>query len=49
MGIYGNEIADRLAKDAARSNDTDIAFSRIAISTLYYELGEESRQWWQKE
>jgi hypothetical protein len=49
VGIYGNEIADRLAKDAARSNDTDIAFSRIPISTLHYEQEEESRQLWQKE
>jgi len=49
MGIYGNEIADRLAKDAARSNDTDIAFSRIPICTLCYELEEESRQRRQKE
>jgi ribonuclease HI len=42
--IYGNEIADRLAKEAARSKDTDIAFGSIPISTLYYELEEESRQ-----
>jgi hypothetical protein len=49
VGIYGNEIADRLFKDTARSKDTDIAFSRIPISTLYYELEEESRQRWQKE
>jgi len=49
MGIYGNEITDRLAKDTVRSNDTNIAFSRIPISTLYCELEEESRQQWQKE
>ena len=48
VGIYGNEIADILAKDAARSNDIDIVFSRIPISTLNYELEEESRQRWQK-
>jgi post-segregation antitoxin (ccd killing protein) len=42
-------MADRLAKEAARSKDIDIAFSRIPISTLYYELEEESRQRWQKE
>jgi hypothetical protein len=49
VGIYGNEIADRLAKEAARSKDTDIALGRIPISTLYYELEEEFRQRWQKE
>jgi hypothetical protein len=49
VGIYGNEIADRIAKDAARSKETDIAFSRIPIGTLFYELEEESRQRWQKE
>jgi ribonuclease HI len=49
VGICGNEIADRLAKEEARSKDTDIAFGRIPISTLRYELEEESRQGWQKE
>jgi len=48
VGLNGNEIADRLAKEAARSKDTETAFSRIPISTLYYEL-EEARQQWQKE
>jgi len=48
VGIYGNEIADRLAKEAARSKDIETTFSRIPISTLYYEL-EEARQQWQKE
>ena len=48
MRTHGNEIADRLAKEAARSKDTETAFSRIQISTLYYEL-EEARQQWQKE
>jgi ribonuclease HI len=38
VGIPGNEIVDRLAKEAARSKDTETAFSRIPISTLYYEL-----------
>jgi len=34
IGIYGNELADRLAKEAARSNGTSIAFKRIPVSTL---------------
>ena len=49
MGIYGNEIVGRLSKEAARSKDTETAFIRIPISTLYYELEEEARQQWQKE
>ena len=49
VGIYGNEIMDRLAKEAARSKDAETAFNRIPISTLYYKLEEEAKQQWQKE
>jgi len=49
VGIYGNELADRLAKEAARSNGTSIVFNRIPVSTLYYEAAEEARQKWQDE
>jgi hypothetical protein len=48
-GIYGNEIADRLAKEAARSKDAETTFNRIPINTLYCELEEEAKQQWQKE
>ena len=51
VGIYGNEMADRLAEEVARSKDTNIAFHRIPKSTLYYEVEEEARQWqskWEK-
>jgi ribonuclease HI len=48
-GIHGNERADRLAKEAAQSKITNIAFSRIPKSTLYYEAEEEAKQKWQKE
>jgi ribonuclease HI len=34
-GIYGNEIADRLAKEAARSEGSKYAFARIPKSTIY--------------
>ena len=34
VGIYGNELADRLAKAAARNGDTTVAFNRIPLSTL---------------
>jgi hypothetical protein len=42
-------MADRLAKEAARSTDAEITFNRIAISTLYCELEQEAKQQWQKE
>jgi hypothetical protein len=44
IGIYGNELADRLAKDAARNRDTMIAFNKIPKSTLYSEIEEEGNQ-----
>jgi ribonuclease HI len=44
LGIHGNDIADRLAKEAARSKDTNLAFNRIPKSTLYHEA-EEAKQW----
>ena len=43
------KIADRLAKEAARSTNAETAFNRIAISTLYCELEEKAKQQWQKE
>jgi ribonuclease HI len=43
VGIYGNELADRLARDAARSNETSITFNRIPKNTLYYEAAEEAK------
>jgi len=49
VGIYGNELADRLAKEAARSKGTSIAFNRIPVSTLCYEAAKEARQKWQDE
>jgi hypothetical protein len=49
VGVYGNELADRLAKEAARRNNTSIAFNRIPKSTLYYEVAEEAKQQWQNE
>jgi ribonuclease HI len=35
VGIHGNELADRLAKEAARNKDTKIAFNRILKSRYY--------------
>ena len=48
ISIYGNEPADRLAKDAARNRDTTIVFNRIQNSTLYSEI-EGAKQRRQKE
>ena len=42
-GTYGNELADRLAKEAARSEGTNYEFTRIPKSTLYQEAEEETR------
>ena len=47
VGIYGNDLADRLAKEAARSDRTSHAYSRIPRSALYYETTEEAKQKWQ--
>ena len=39
-GIYGNEMADQLAKAANRNSDIAVSFNRIPTSTLYNELKE---------
>ena len=44
--IYGNELADRLTKEAGRRKGTSIAFNRIPKSTLYYKAAEEAKQNW---
>ena len=48
-GIYGNEIADRLVKEAAQGEGTKYAFARITKSTIYQEAEEETRRKWQRE
>jgi len=40
VGIYGNEMADHLAKAATRNRDIAVSFNRILRSTLYSELKE---------
>jgi len=47
-GILGNELADRLAKTAARDKDKTTYYSRIPLSTLFRELEEESKRKWQQ-
>ena len=48
-GTHGNEIADRLAKEAERSEGTKHVFARIPKSTPYQEAEEEARQKWKRE
>jgi ribonuclease HI len=48
-GLIGNEIADKLAKQAAGSRQTDTAYSRIPISAIQDELQKIAIQRWQKE
>jgi hypothetical protein len=49
VGIHGNEIADKLAKLAAKSSLIDITFSRIPISSVNHEIQTDSTKRWQKE
>jgi len=46
-GIYGNEMADQLAKAANRNSDIAVSFHRIPKSTLHSELKEVVIQKWQ--
>ena len=48
VGIYGNELADRLAKAAACSTEM-VTFDRTPKSTFYSEFEEEATQKWQNE
>jgi ribonuclease HI len=48
-GTQGNEIADRLAKEAARHQGEEYAYSRIPKSIMYKEAEEEARTKWQLE
>ena len=49
VGIYGNEIADPIAKDAACSTEIPIDFDRIPKTTLYSKFEDEATQKWQNE
>ena len=42
-------MADRLAKEAARSDGTNYGFSRIPKSAIYHEAAEEAIQKWQEQ
>jgi ribonuclease HI len=49
VGIHGNEVADQLAKAAARNRDIKISFNRIPKSTFYSDTEKEATIKWQKE
>jgi len=44
IGINSKELADRLAKETARSRDRAVAFIRIPKNTLYSEREEEAKK-----
>ena len=46
-GILGKELADQLAKTAARVKDKTTSYSRITLSTLFRELEESNLKWQQ--
>jgi len=48
-GNPGNELANRLAKDAASNKNTPVVFNRIPNTTLYKELEDETIQKWQEQ
>jgi len=48
-GIFGNEMADKLAKEAARSKETNYMFRRIPISAIYREAAEKGIFKWQEQ
>ena len=46
--ITGNELADQLAKAAARDTDKKISYNRTPKNTIYKELEDEAMTKWQK-
>ena len=49
VGIYGNKLADHLAKAAASSTELAVTFDRTSNCTLYSEIEEEATQKWQQD
>jgi hypothetical protein len=45
VGIYGNELADKLVKEAARNDD--ISLDRIPKSTIVQKVQDQSIAKWQ--
>jgi len=49
IGVHGNEIADKVVKEATRSTTTRYEYTRIPKSYLYHVAAEEAKQKWQAE
>ena len=48
-GIHGNEVADRLAKQAGQDIGLPLSFSKIPVSVVQSELHQQSQQKWERE
>ena len=48
-GIHGNELADKVAKEATQSTATHYECTRIPKSYLWHRAAEEAKQQWQAE
>ena len=46
IGVHGNEMADKVAKEATRSTTTRYEYTRIPKSYLYHVAAEEAKQKW---
>lgn len=49
VGLYGNELADNLAKEAAHTSSRMVCYERIPKSAVINELREASLMEWQSE
>jgi IS1 family transposase len=49
VGIQGNELADTLAKEAAKNADITECYKKVPKSVVISELGERSVEKWQRE
>jgi ribonuclease HI len=49
IGAHGNEMADKVAKEAVQSTATRYEYTRIPKSYLYHVPAEETKQKWQAE